>query len=796
MTGNTSETHGLTTFTHEACESVDAIAHYVPSKVANEQGDLQDLKAYFQRPRSIFSSTIATANFGTVSLDVTMANIKGWFPQVAGRLGGVYAWRFKLRFRVQLVATPFHQGILCMAFQHQSNSTNFDRVAHSSMMTNVPHVKLDISELTACELEVPFVAPVEYWPIADDTTTYGELALGTILPVISVAGQAAIPYNVYLTIEDIEFFGANQWATTSITLQSGVMMDEIKNNHLVSKSLATVAKVSSFIAKGIPSLSAIAGPVSWAADTAAGVARYFGYSRPLVQDPAVRTYIAPNAHENNVDLPMVGNTLGLMATNTLAISPEFGATDLDEMALDYVCSRYSQVCVGYVSATDTEGSAVYASPVTPSAFWYRRPASAPYCQIAYPVSSSSLISQSGNCFVPSHVMWWASFFRAWRGSLKLRITFAKTKFHAGRYLLSFNPGLTEQVQQGNYGGTVQGPELSFGRVQPFGYSLLMDLKDGNVFDFEVPFLVPKPFISFDSSSGSLSIVCVDQLVAPSTCSSIVPFLVEVAGGSDFELADYAGPLFAPAMGNYTVYTQSGSLITPIQSPSHLTIGERIKSVKQIIQSPGYFNTTQLTGVVTKYTMLPWYAYVPSSAITAAASLPVNATLNFSGLGAVGSVVARAYLYARGGTDYHVYNASRDSSVFISVDQLPQTRSLASAPVATTSYATRALVSSTPKVLSFGDHAVHIRCPAYHDKVRMQPTEYDNLSLQTFGANGSVNVGSRLHGDFVTIANTSSQTARIRGSRAASDDAALSYYLGPPPCVIINSLASLPIEQDY
>lgn len=794
LSGKTEEVLGVTTFSHEACESVDAIAHYVPSLVTTEQPDLQDLKSYFQRPRSIFSSTALTANFSPAVIEINMANLKSWFPQLSGRLGGVYAWRFKLRFRLQIIATPFHQGVLAMAFQHASNTTNFDRTAHSSTMTNIPHVRLDVSSLTAVELEVPFIAIDEYWPISNDTTTYGEVAIATILPIISVAGQSAVQYNVYLTIEDIELYGAAQWATTSITLQSGVMMQEIKDNHLVSKSLATVAKVSRFLGRGIPSLSAIAGPVAWAADTAAGVARYFGYSRPLVQDPAVRVYRTQNAHENNVDLPMVGNTLGLMSSNTLAVSPQFGATDVDEMALDFLLSRYSQICIGYVSATDTEGFAVYASPVSPSAFWYRRPATAPYCNINYPAASNGLLSQAGNCFQPSHLLWWGSFFRAWRGSVKFRITFAKNKFHAGRYLISFQPDDVNQRFSSNYGGTVAGPELSTGRVQPFGYSMIMDLKDDNVFEFDVPFLLPRPYTLFDSSTGSVTITCIDSLIAPSTCSQIVPFLVEVAGGADFELADYSGVSFAPAMGNYTIYTQSGVIVTPIKNPSDVTIGEKVKSVKQIIQSPGWVNGTIANASTLKAVLTPWFAYIPSTSLTTAASgIPILNTANFSGLGCAGSVAARAYNFARGGTDHHFYTPS--SAVYVSVDQLPQTNVLGSLAGDRFNFQQKPLTSTTPKVIAMELGAVHIRCPAFSNRIRFSPTELDNQSLVAFGT-GSATPPSQLHGSCMTVQNVAGTSSLYRYARAAADDAALAYYLGPPPLVIPNATQATTIERDW
>lgn len=765
----------------------------MPSLVAREQGDLQDLKDYFRRPRSIFSGNVTNGSFSTNQITINRTNIGVWFPQLNGRLSGVFGWRFKLRFRIQIIATPFHQGLLCMSFQHDNNNTNFDRTAHSSTMTNIPHVRLDISSLTAAELEVPFIYRDEFMSL-EDLTDYGDLSIATILPVVAVAGQSPVQYNIYMTIEDIELYGATQWSTTSITLQSGVVMQEIKENHLLSKTLAGVAKVSSFIARGVPSLSAIAGPVAWAADTASGVAKYFGYSRPLVQDPAMRTYVSDNVHENNVDISAVGNTLGLMASNTLAVSPQFGATDVDEMALDYLVSRYAQICVGYMSTTDTEATAVYATPVSPAAFWYRRPATAPYCNVIYPTSSNVLISQSGNCFQPSHLFWWSSFFRAWRGTIKFRITIAKTKFHAGRYLISFYPRDINQRFASDYGGSVDGPELAFGRVQPFGYSLMMDLKDDNVFEFSVPFMLQRPYTLFCSSIGSVSIVCVDSLIAPSTCSNTVPFLVEVAGGPDYEMADFTGATMAPAMGNYSIYTQSGVVITPIENPSSVTIGEQIKSAKQMIQSPGYFGGSVSGATPFKAVLLPWWAYVPSTSLTASASVPLNVAVNFSGLGCTGSVIARAYNYVKGGTDHHFY--SNTSNVVVSVDQVPQSGVATVLDGASRyNFQQPPLTSTTPKVIRCEmPGAMHIRVPAFQTRLRVPPTELDNQSLTVLGS-GSANLSSVIHGSTISVRSYNTAAIIYRYSRAAADDAACAYYIGPPPLVICNSAQTNPVERD-
>jgi len=50
IAGTSTESLGVTTFTHEACEAVDAIAHYKSSTILNKNNDFQDVLSYFQGP--------------------------------------------------------------------------------------------------------------------------------------------------------------------------------------------------------------------------------------------------------------------------------------------------------------------------------------------------------------------------------------------------------------------------------------------------------------------------------------------------------------------------------------------------------------------------------------------------------------------------------------------------------------------------------------------------------------------------------------------------------------------------
>lgn len=790
---------GVTSFANEACEAVQVNESYVSSSVAEAQPDLQDIKGYFARPRLINSGSLGSLRNRVFSNIINTNILAGYFPQWASRLSGAYGIRYKLNFRLQVASTPFHQGVLAMSFQYGTsglvnNANYYARSTYSASCTNLPHVRLDLSESTMVELAVPFVYEQEYALVETSSTAQlGVMALNIILPLISVTGLPAPTYKLYIYLTDIELYGADNNNPTTITLQSGLSEfgAELKQARVLSKGLDGVAKASSFVAKNIPSLSSFAGPVAWAAGTAAGIAKYLGFSRPLLQDPVMRVFRGQYTSESNVDVPMAGFTCGLMQSNTLAISPEIGATNVDEMSLAYITSQWSQICVGRVSTTDTHNLAVYASPVSPASMWFRAPASAPYCNIPFPAGNTT--GANHNSIMPSSLMNIASYFRMWRGDFKYRITFAKTKFHGGRYMISFNPSTIQRFYQGaGVISTIDGPENVSSLVQPYGYSKIMDLRDGNVFEFEVPYMSSEPYVTFCSSIGGISIVCIDPLLDnPSVCSSI-PFLVEVCG-SNFELADFAGPWFS-SIPQGVIREQSGEVVMgpTVNNASSLTIGEKIMSAKQMIQAPSWYLGAFSQGT-NKWLVYPWYYSKTTSYFNLVNATPLPANLFISGNTTCASL-AKLYAFVRGGTDHHIYPL-QSTGVSVVFDQCPY-ESAFEYGSSSMDTAFRQGTGSTPKVVSVGDTPLHVRSPAFQNRLRLRSTVLDSFSLPVIGENTFVDgTNIRGHVDRVTI-NSALDNQPFWYSKAASDDATMAQYMGPTPLALYNTAQLAFPDQDW
>lgn len=779
---------GVTTFLQEACESVDVLGKFhVPSKVVAPQTEFQDLKEYFRRPRMIGNGVLPTAtrsrNFATVvTTDVLFSS---YFVNGYSRLAGVDGVRFRLVYTLQIAATPFHQGILALNWQYAFAGSASYRSETSQSSTALPHVRLDLSVDTMVQLAIPFVAPYEYLDLSVGTTAFGTIALNTIAAIPTVASISAPSYKLYVHLEELELCGANAQATTTVALQAGRKLKPIDEEqedeaYPMSSALVSASKTFKWIAKGIPALSSLAGPPAWVLGKAAGVARYFGYSKPQIMDPIVRVVKAGSAAEANTDLASATVVVGPMASNNLKVDPTFSGTDVDEMSLSYVLGQYSQINYGAITTSNTASQVIYASYVSPSAYWFRAGSSAPYCNVTAPVIAQNATT---NAFYPSNLFFFSSMFRYWKGGVKFRFTFSKTKFHGGRVMAAFIPYRT-LVSDGpsDAYGIAPAPEALGGNTQPFGYSAVFDLRDGNVFEFEVPYVNSVPYVSFFKNIGSVTLSIIDPLQAPTTVSSSINFIVEVKAMSDFELAVPVGPRYPGVQVNNpaTVRLQSGRMLSTISANTdELCVGEHINSVKQLIMMPKWSSCGNIAASEVRSTVLaPWFYHRNQLLGTPAPVVPwPSETLSMA------ANIALCYAYVRGGTDYHVYCTGGPGDVMACVSHA---RGDANNNVGLLWTPSNTPGASLPRVYTSSlAEGLHVRLPAYQRVVRYFADVVNGTAWSPTFGNAEADAAfpmtdvSPLVVGRLTVTNPSATGRTVILARCAADDAMLGQYIGPP-----------------
>lgn len=712
---------------------------------------------------------------------------KDWFPP--GRLSGVYGIRFKAVFTLQVAATPFHSGIAALSWQYLPNQNN-DMLRYNFpwTCTNIPHVRLDVSTDTMVQLHVPYLGLKDFMLIkplpGDMTESYGAVAINSFCEFPTLTSAAAPTYKLYIHLEDVEFYGALPEARGNVTLQASSKNKKAEQEFdfeakPISSGVAALAKVTKWIARGVPSVSSYAAPASWFLDKTAGVLRAYGLSKPQVQDPISRVWKTSTACEWNVDRPSPTLMVAPFAENHVPADPAFGATDVDEMALPYVLSQWNQAYYGNLLTTQPVSTVIYGAQVSPSSFVYRQKGTSS-ANGNFPVQFLS--TATANAMQPTGLFFWSQFFAAWRGTIKFRITFAKTKMHAGRVLAAYIPASAPDT---SIGGVIEIPTPTVSTALApgtTGATAIFDLKDNNVFEFECPYQLPTPYAGFLDFSGFFSMQVLDPLLAPPTAANYIPFVVEVCAGPDFELMRYAGPL-APAHSTPTIRLQASQSLAVSGSYQQSCPGEAFTSVKQIIMLPHWalcsFSANQQLAVY------PWfYARGYPNSVPG----PVGNAFRPQSF-CPGGLAANCYAFAKGSTDVHAYVPLGEGQYFMRGTYAPyssaySTRALAVGSIWTSAYSN----SSTPWATE-RNGVMHLRFPLYNTLSRVSATCL-NANIWVPGTTAQNNPPSinypftipELLINSVTTGAPAVPIALILG-RSAGDDAALSHYMGPPALVL-------------
>lgn len=787
----------MTSFISEACTQAEVLgADNYTRTLYSKTPDIQNLTDYFSRPICLQEGDIPISYRDRIA-DVSFNNWSGIFDKWTGgtsRMLGVYGARFSMVFTLQVATTPFHQGVLAMSFQYGDyvGTPAYIRSDRSETCTNLPHVRLDLAEDTMVQLKVPFMSHYEYVSSLNNFQ-YGRMAFNSILPVPTATGLPTATWQIFMHLEDLELYGATPQETVSITLQGGKRLSPVAEEFEqeafpFSSATMALSRTVRWISKGVPAVSSIAGPASWFLEKAAGTIRSFGFSKPTVVEPVMRTFPMFGVNEQNVDVAAPYSVVGPIASNSLAVTPLFGGTDTDEMALKYVTSQWSQVRYGFMLDTDAARSVLWATNVTPANMWFRSSGVLPFCNVRPPTVSSI----STNSFQPSSLFFASSLFKYWRGSIRFRFTFAKTKMHGGRVMVVYNPAVNSNNETNAFSDTANVTAIAaYGGAgpNPFGYSAVFNLRDSNVFEFEVPYVCPVPYLPFGASTGSLAMYIVDKLQAPSMVASSVGFLVEVCGGDDFELANPIGPRYPAHCKGTTL--QSGKWLS--NAPDEIdqyTIGEKINSFKQLIAMPK--STLLLDNAIDSINsdIQPWYYQPVPSVFVPSTTQHLTESFGYGGN------IATCYAYAKGGTDFHCYignlgDSTGSPDARIAVVQNPVAMSL--------STSTRSPACGSQSSLSLvqaGTGAMHVRLPAYQRYSRMLSHIVNDVlpSGQAWGIKGVTELTSfnstfnslRPSALYRVFAECGPGNVAITVSRSASDDAALAHYMGPPPLKLLAS----------
>jgi len=575
----------------------------LPKALLNSASDSTDptIKFYMGKPVRIW-----TGAFTTTDTPSTFATY-GVFDAIAlnnvlkNKLIGNFSFRATTVVTLQVNANRFQAGRYILAYLPTGGATLntpefFDLLRmkrfSATQVTQLPHVELDLATDTQVQLRIPYCCymtstPVPKYGIASFVGNPGCIFIYPYMSLLSGSSINTANYVAWIHYEDVELFGNMAPQMGDIKegnvrkLVSGVKsaLDmEIFKPGPVEKAAMKVNGYAS-AANSVPLLSPFAGPIAWVTDAIAGVASIFGWSRPNDIEPVTRIMLRYN---HNMSVSNEKDTTEILAqdiANNVGILPGYGATDEDQMSINFIKKQYAFYKVYNWTEANTVGDNLFILPLEPGQFQTQTADGVASVQSAVPVAFLSYLYQY------------------YRGGLKFKIKIVKTEFHSGRLVFGFFP-LDGAIDTSN--ASVIFDNLDF--VQ----KTIVDVRENNEWEFEVPFVSTTPYKSCTIYGqpgefyGYLGCWVLSDLVAPDGVTGTVKILVEVAGADDLEFAVpkrtgiasivplniLAQPQMADVTGSSTLSTIGTTAnVTEDYVDAAYTMGEASTSLRQFLKRP-------------------------------------------------------------------------------------------------------------------------------------------------------------------------------------------------------------------
>lgn len=566
-------TQGLVTFVDQAQPLTSELYMEDDSRLYqsfNDDGVNHSIEKFLARPITVPALSWSTSTAVGASLFSRTFPDQMWADSVnrLNKMSQFTFFRAKLHFRIAPNAMQFHAGRLycCWSpFDLQRGAAGI--TANPTNFTGYQGIEIDPATQIPGELVVPFISPMNSIDLVSNQSCWGTFFVLVLNQLKTGSTATVVPINVSYWFEDIELSMPNP-ALPITTGAPNLALSVHQNEHapqfqsneqiravsqggsevrtavssgVLSSTLAAVSSAANALSV-VPTLKAIAQPVSWLTGVASGVARYFGFNKPSgfrAPQAVLAVDYTTNTYCDGVSL---AQPLAAAQDNEMATLPALFGTDADEMSIRYAVSRPNLLSTFSWSKTTTAGTVLNTINVFPGA--------------------SSFLGYSGSTtkglFQPSQLAYVASMFRFWSGSIKYRLEIVSTPFHAGRvmvvYIPSYDPINQPALQSFN----------EFGNA----YSIILDISNQSSIEFEVPYVSNTPMLlnRMDTtdfsvlknsettgvlfrnrirnfSNGALQVVVLNPLVGADTVAATVDVNVWISGGSDLVFSE-------PVFGNY------------------------------------------------------------------------------------------------------------------------------------------------------------------------------------------------------------------------------------------------------
>lgn len=385
------------------------------------------LGKFLARPTLISSATWTEATaIGTNLIDVQPYYAFFNNSKIKKKIDNYAYVRGKLHVKIIVNSTPFNYGYAravyntCEGFSWNP-AGSAPALARQMVYSQYPHIEILPHNSQGGEMILPQLLHTNWYDLAsaDFLQKSGTLRVHTFTALRSANGQASFSASiqVYAWVTDVEFLGS----TVALAVQS----DEYNDNGPVSKPASAIAAVAGMLSSA-PVVGPYARATAMAASSVASIARIFGYSNP----PVIEN-MTPVQQSN---LPHLASSQISVAMDKLTLDPKselsYDTSYLDDHKMDYTqianFVKHESLLVGFnFGAGDN---------IVDEQLFNARVQPALYVRLDQAALLGTPSTING---VPmSHI---SQLFQYWRGDIKFRFKFVVSKFHKGRFRITFDP---------------------------------------------------------------------------------------------------------------------------------------------------------------------------------------------------------------------------------------------------------------------------------------------------------------------------------------------------------------------
>jgi len=486
--------------------------------------------------KPIVLATVAWTTSQTLGTDIFTTDLPNAVWEVASALPQSLLdfftfYRSDLVLRFQLNSTKFHLGRL---------TAYFDPLYTSSIATSVyrasgfPNVKLDASESTVAELNIPYVHFQNYLNMlsTDLTTAMGRLHLLVLNPLAASTGSTtsvdvtilvyARKPSIHVPIYSHDVTRSRSSAKTLYNAVAQAWWDDIPIlGNIIRNPGEAFNAASDIVSTGVQLWEGnFAGALQSGQNAIKETSFVLNHDYPVS--------VNAEGHFMNHAVSNIAAGKGIYQGTRLALNPLSSTiplqgvlpTSTHEMSIDYIKQipmLQSQITW---QTTTTQASSLYNQYVAPQFLTQYITSSDPDLALIY----------------PTYIHHLSSMFRFWRGSIILRLEAVCTQFHTGRLLIAYLPGVFTST-----------PTMAQAMNSP---SLILDLQQAKEIEFEMPYQTIYPWLytslstatsssgddRSSSTLGSVFIYVLNTLTATNNIPTSITVNLYVRGGKDLEFS--------------------------------------------------------------------------------------------------------------------------------------------------------------------------------------------------------------------------------------------------------------------